>query len=91
MQIHISPLDGRHAGNRMFTHRAEILGPWDQRRHNFVEMRQWCWESYGPGVERDLSHCLPDTKWAWHVGENPSSYYIYLKAEQLTHFSLKWK
>jgi len=91
MAINIQKLDARHNGHWYFTHRVEISGNWDQRREQFVQMREWCWENFGPGVERDLVDHKPETKWAWHVHDRPTGFYIYLKDELLTYFSLKWK
>jgi hypothetical protein len=91
MPIFFQKLDGRHSAHRDFSHRAEIFGPWDERRTQFVEIRDWCWENFGPGIERELRDQKPEAKWAWHISESPSGYYIYLKDEMLTYFSLKWK
>jgi hypothetical protein len=91
MSIVISKLDGRHAGHILFSHRAEIIGTWIERDQEFVQVREWCWETFGPGVERDLIHAKKDSKWGWHLNQSPAKYYIYLKDEYLTHFTLKWK
>jgi len=91
MKFRLSKLDGRYAGNREFSHRVSFVGEWRDRSEQFVKMREWCWEMFGAGVERNLVYCKPNTRWAWHIDESPTTaYYIYLKEESLTHFQLKW-
>ena len=65
-----------------------------------MNARVWLWENYGPGIERELAWTirLPEfttedfiaqpIKWAWYVDDR--TYYIYLKDEVVTHFSLKY-
>lgn len=89
--ITLQKLDGRHSLSHFFTHRARLIGIDDI--HKWIEMRNWLWENYGPGLERDtvwLVHYkkLECPQWAWHVDDR--KYYLYLKDEVLTHFTLRW-
>jgi hypothetical protein len=93
MQLIYTKLDGRHKGKRIFDYRVELFGDWDQRAQEFVEVREWCWDTFGPSTELDLNFHNPKS-WAWDISESGStrrSYYIYLRDECLTHFTLKWK
>jgi hypothetical protein len=96
----IEVLDKRHAGHSVFTHRvkieAEDSSVYAARERRFIEIRNWCWENFGPGCERDLAHYssaggTPAYNWGWHIdAANSSKLYIYLKGEAMTLFSLKW-
>jgi hypothetical protein len=90
-EIKLEKLDNRHSLNTFFTHRIKMFG--DDKTLQWVEMRNWMWEQYGPGLEYETVWLLKynpklQCKWAWRV--NDSYYYIYLKDEMLTHFSLKY-
>lgn len=95
--IKLETLDGRHSLNTFFTHRAKLMG--QDNAPKFVEIRNWLWEQYGPGLERDtvwimkyqnVQGKIPEfkTTWAWHIDDR--KYYLYMKEEILTHFTLKW-
>jgi hypothetical protein len=95
--ITLQKLDGRHALNSFFGHRAKMVGM--DNAPNFVEIRNWLWENHGPGIERELVwmlkyHATKGTispfkaEWAWHVDDR--KFYIYMKDEVLTHFTLRW-
>lgn len=91
MQLIYTQLDGRHKGFKTFNFRVEIFGSWDTRAQEFVEVREWCWDTFGPSTELSLNHYNPKS-WAWNIDpKGHNSYYIYLKDECLTHFTLKWK
>jgi hypothetical protein len=96
----IDILDKRHAGHTIFTHRVRIevkdSSVHGAREAEFLKIREWCWEQFGPGCERDFAHLMPhgvlnEYRWAWYIDPN-SSYklYIYLKEETMTLFALKW-
>ena len=79
-------LDKRHNGNSRFKYFAsfgygELL--------KFVEVRNWCWQTWGPSAELDISG-LVDQKWAWvHDDYNTR---IYLASDtEYQWFILKWK
>jgi hypothetical protein len=92
MQITFALLDNRHKGYPEFSHRALISGP--NKFSDFVKIRRWCWETWGPSCERDFTQyeCESDEiKWAWHVDSfSNDKCYIYLVNTELTHFTLKW-
>ena len=93
MQFLIEKLDGRHNASLVFTHRAWIRGTGHaERKQNFIQMREWCWETFGPGCERDLVWYNGNItySWAFHYDQRQGSLYIYLKEELLTAFLLKW-
>ena len=89
--IALQKLDGRHASSNFFSHRAKMAGM--DCVPEWVEIRKWLWENYGPGLERDVVwiikyHHQEPPKWGWHIDNG--KYYLYLKEEVVTHFSLKY-
>lgn len=89
--IQLEKLDGRHGLSSIFSHRAKLIGT--SEVPNWIEIRNWLWENYGPGLEYETVwtmhyHDGSEPKWAWRI--NDRRYYIYLKEEVLTHFSLKY-
>lgn len=66
----------------------------------FFDMREWCWEQWGPGIEYEhytnmLQFTEKDFEWAWdsnkYNGAAIKNCKLYLKDEQmLSHFSLVW-
>ena len=68
----------------------------EERIERFIELRNWCWDTFGPGVERKFITLHPTStgvesihKWAWHTDEEELR--IYFKGdEELTLFKLKW-
>lgn len=93
MNIKIEKLDGRHALNELFTHRVNIKSNEAPDVIKFIEIRNWLWEQYGPGLEHETAwtmHYFEEVKarWAWRIDNQ--KFYIYLKEDVLTHFSLKY-
>jgi len=94
MALKLETLDGRHSGSWFFKYRVWVHGP--DRVRDFIQIRNWCWEVWGPSCEREdhiLSYNDPaienNLHWAWHTYER--SRYIYLVNDQaLAFFKLKW-
>jgi len=88
----LEKLDGRHALSDSFSHRVKWRGT--DHAKDFINARNWLWENYGPGVERDLYWLQQfpeydiDPKWVWYVDDR--TYFLYLKDGLVTHFSLKY-
>ena len=92
--LHLQRLDARYSLHLLFQYRVEFLGlvHLAERVQRFVEIRNWCWETFGPGIERVAVGygSLPKFEWAWHCDPGGRELHIYLKEENLTHFQLKW-
>lgn len=90
--ITLQKLDGRHTLSDFFQHRARMIGT--DGCVKFVEIRNWLWEHYGPGLERETVWVMkyfnnvPEPKWAWWVDDR--KYYIYMKDDVVTYFSLRY-
>jgi hypothetical protein len=92
MKLQLERLDGRHNASRVYTHRVWIYGSDFDSKKNYIDLREWCWETFGPGCERDLIWYNKSSsyRWAFHHSQKSDSMYIYLKEEVLTTFMLKW-
>lgn len=79
-------LDKRHTGHSRFKYFASFSYT---NIHKFVEVRNWCWENWGPSAELDIQG-LQDQKWSWiHDSYNTR---IYLASDaEYQWFLLKWK
>jgi hypothetical protein len=104
MKFKIEKLDGRHKGNSSFTHRAVVLGLIEDRFIDFLTLREWCWNTWGPSCEREIylnshfnhfinSHFnkIKNNSWAWHYNDDYNECCIYLAgSKELELFTLKW-
>lgn len=85
-------LDARHAAHDCFKYRVEITGGVDERVRKYIELRNWCWEMWGPGRERDYAMFGQCPQWAWHTpNDRLATLFIYLLSdEEASFFKLKW-
>lgn len=83
-------LDKRHNGHRDFKYYVQFSSLEQQK---FVEVRNWCWQTWGPSAELDILRYLQerhDMKWAW-ICDN-YNIRLYLKTDtEYQWFVLKWK
>lgn len=102
LRTHFTKLDGRYTGYPVFKYSMEILGPYDVKRFEriemFNEMRDWCEETWGKSIERDDYLLLIDfpTKmqlnpaWCWHNRDYQLKIFLRDKEER-TWAELRWK
>lgn len=60
----------------------------------FFEWRKWCWDTWGPGLEREvvLGHGgtqFEITRWAWHTEDSQRRLY-FASEKELNWFVLTW-
>ena len=82
-------LDRRHTGYQQFSHYIEPAN-----KLAFLELRNWCWQQFGPGMERDWAIDLGNgtysvSRWAWYTEFKHQRIYFTGSAE-LTAFLLVW-
>jgi len=82
----IGKLDKRHNGYDRFKYFASFSST---NLYKFVEVRNWCWQNWGPSSELDITG-LGDQKWAWIHGQYNTRIYLATDAEYQW-FVLKWK
>lgn len=99
-------LDRRHYGHGIMKYYVEPEPAWvigmDTRFQLFQQWRAWCWEAFGPGVERkyititpvlvsadDQCHMEAIERWAWHTEDKALR--IYFKDDETASaFSFQW-
>jgi hypothetical protein len=91
----ITKLDRRHTGYKQFTHYiSPVYKTKLEDKLDFIKWRKWCWENFGPGIERDYAVELGSDhydvcRWAWHTPLEVKR--IYFSTERdLSHFCLFW-
>lgn len=82
-------LDRRHTGRPQFSH---YIVP--KNKLAFLELRNWCWSQFGPGMERDWALELGNdtysvSRWAWQTEFKQMRIY-FTGAAELTAFLLVW-
>ena len=81
----IQKLDRRMTGYHLFSHRIRVY--WND---DFLKIRQWCFETFGPGCELELfvtnQHLGLGYIWAWRTDDYRRE--LYLNQEQLSAFIL---
>ena len=88
-------LDKRHKGYQQFTHYIQPI--WSSRLEDklkFFEWRNWCWNTWGPGYEREIALEFGDRqfsvcRWAWHT-EDRSRRLYFASEKELNWFVLTW-
>jgi len=104
MDYKITRLDRRHACHGIMKYHVEItFNIWgkENRLAQFMEYRNWCWEMFGPGVERKWITVGPEDagpngqcqmvskdRWAWHTEGDEMRLYFKSDAE-MSFFTLK--
>jgi len=101
MSFKLVTLDGRHLGHQLFKYSVKLRYNIDSEE-DFIKIREWCWNTFGPSMELDLwmdirySQSKGDPKWSWHA---PRTSYlnsrplprIYLASDrQAAEFLLRW-
>jgi hypothetical protein len=85
--IHVRKMDRRFNGHGTFSHRIEFKG--QGYISQFLRVRNWCMEKFGPSAEISLIYCdvFPNTPfWAW---ESEHSMVIYLRDVAFSQFLLQ--
>jgi len=100
MKITVKKTDKRHTGADRFKYFVDIRGAnydeWKLTKEKFFELRQWCWETWGPSREVDQYSSIEggytedqNHAWSWINDQHRSRIYLGNK-EEAAHFTLKW-
>lgn len=106
MYYKVTKLNKRYTWHQHFSHRVEILRPLritpvgPDRVRDFVMLRQWCWEQFGPSVETiyweqlkitEQAH-MSNSKWAWYINthDNYRTFLYFADEAALFFFKLNW-
>ena len=87
--MNLVKLNRNYKGYGVFTHRVEFYGSQQYRVRQWIGVRNWLWQNFGPSAEQELAR--PDffngtqPVWAWDTEKSS----IYLKEEALMMFNLR--
>lgn len=84
----LKKLDKRYKGHEHFKYLATF---WHKDKEKFCEVRNWCWQQWGPGCEIDFHHSVVNrsSSWSWLIDEYRMNIYIATDKEYQW-FLLKW-
>ena len=85
----IGKLDRRHNGHGIFRYYVRFTSA---ELEKFVDVRNWCWQTWGASCELDTFYHLenPNQKWGWVRDSYNTKIYLGSDAEYQW-FLLKWK
>jgi len=96
MTYKVIKLDKRYSGYTRFAYLIEpVTRDVYQSRQQINDWRDWCWSTFGPGMERDWAcamlhiNKIPNAIWAWDTEHGNKRIYLKSNAE-LVLFKLKW-
>ena len=83
----LKKLDARMKGYGDFKYAAKFRKSGDRER--FIEIRNWCWETWGPSCELEFWKEDRNPAWSWAVTEFEMK--IYLDGDkEASWYTLKW-
>jgi hypothetical protein len=84
----LTKIDKRMNGFLYFKYKIQFVKTYDYMK--FFEVRNWCWDQWGPSCELNLWHrCNYNDHWAWETVDNTLR--IYLKTDkEASWLSLTW-
>ena len=92
----VTKLDKRYSGHTRFEYLVEPKSrDVYQSRQQINDWRDWCWATFGAGMERDWAcamlhiNKISDAIWAWDTEHGNKRLYLKSTAE-LVLFQLKW-
>jgi hypothetical protein len=100
MRITVKKTDKRHTGHLSFKYYVDIriteFGEHKLLLEKFFEIRQWCWETWGPSREVDQYSSIEgawqgdqNKSWSWINDQHRARIYLGTK-DEATFFTLKW-
>jgi hypothetical protein len=101
MQIEVKKTDKRHTGSDRFKYYVDIKWTDYAKEHKlvmekFFEIRQWCWETWGPSREVDQYSSKEGSwtadqnlSWSWINDQHRARIYLGSK-DEAAFFTLKW-
>jgi hypothetical protein len=87
--------DARHNHHQLFPYAVSFHFS-TEGRTQFLDLRQWCWNTWGPGIETWLHQPfwhseITDHSWGWLSDQKSYRLRILFKSpEQFTLAKLKW-
>lgn len=85
MAVKITRLDKRHKGLGRFQFYARA-----QNLNQFLEWRDWAFETLGNGIERDFASKRPNLTWGWLSDDGRDLRIYFQSTRELNWFVLRW-
>jgi hypothetical protein len=82
----ITELDKRYTGGNYFKYSIEFLY---QQGPLFCEVREWCWDTWGPSCELKFIEDDKEYKWAW-ITDNHRTRIYFRDIEEVNWYKLRW-
>jgi hypothetical protein len=84
-------LDKRFNGHRDFKYCAEFVGRKPDVVNQYIDVRTWCWDQWGPSCELDVWHIATNRnlKYCWTHDQYNTRVFFATEAE-FSWFLLKW-
>ena len=86
----VKKLTRQYSGGADFTHMVQYLL---KDAAQFVEHRQWCWDTWGPSCELDYLYRVGEkrnSRWCWMSADNGRIRIYFGSEKEASHFALKW-
>ena len=88
MGYYVQKLDRRFAGGSEFDYCIEFRHP-HRDGDEFCKIRDWCWETWGPGRELKFLNYQKEYKWAFITDNFKTRIYL-AGDEELSWYKLRW-
>ncbi len=85
--MRLKKLDRRMNGYGNFKYATKFRRRADQDK--FIEIRNWCWEQWGPSCELEFWNEQRNPAWAWAMTEFETKIYV-ASEKEASWFTLRW-
>jgi hypothetical protein len=84
----LKKLDKRHKGHGQFKYMASFT---QREKEKFCQVRNWCWQQWGPGCEIDFYPNVTSRSYEWSWVSEQYRMNIYIATDkEYQWFLLKW-
>ncbi len=87
MRNTVTKLDQRYAGGHHFKYCVDFVF---KQHEDFINKRNWCWETWGPGCELKFIDLESKPAWAWITDTHRIRLYFKDDAE-VNWYKLRWE
>ena len=87
MAMKITKLDRRYTGGRKFNYAVEFSPYKDGEL--FCDVREWCWQTWGPGRELKFVNLDDNERWAFMTDNYRTRIYL-SDIQEVEWFTLRW-
>ncbi len=88
MAMKIVKLDRRYTGGRQFDYAVEFTHPYKDGEL-FCDVREWCWQTWGPGRELKFVDVKSTPNWSFMTDNYRTRIYL-SDTQEVEWFTLRW-